>query len=57
MIKFTRKTTIPQGKFLVHLVLTTTLYVFNSQFSQQTDGVAMGGPAFSTTAKMYMQAY
>ena len=57
MIKFTRKTTIPQGKFLdlVHLVLTTTLYTFNSQFSQQTDGVAMGSPASSTTAEIYMQ--
>ena len=66
MIKFTRKRQvpqvpfkIPQGKFLdlVHLVLTTTLYAFNSQFSQQTDGVAMGVPASSTTAKIYMQAY
>ena len=42
---------------LVHLVLTTTWYNFNSQFYQQTDGVAMGGPASSTTAEIYMQAY
>ena len=57
--QFTRKTAIPQNKFLdlVHLVLTTTWYTFNSQFYQQTDGVAMGGPAFSTTAEIYMQAY
>ena len=57
--QFTRKTTIPQDKFLdlVHLVLTTTWYTFNSQFYQQTDGVAMGGPASSTTAEIYMQAY
>ena len=57
--QFTRKTAIPQDKFLdlVHLVLTTTWYTFNSQFYQQTDGVAMGGPASSTTAKIYMQAY
>ena len=57
--QFTRKTAIPQDKFLdlVHLVLTTTWYTFNSQFNQQTDGVAMGGPASSTTAKIYMQAY
>ena len=57
--KFTKKTTIPQDKFLdlVHLVLTTTWYTFKSQFYQQTDGVAMGGPAPSTTAEIYMQAY
>ena len=50
--QFTRKTAIPQDKFLdlVHLVLTTTWYTFNSQFYQQTDGVAMGGPVSSTTA-------
>ena len=50
---FTRKTAIPQDKFLdlVHLVLTTTWYTFNSQFYQQIDGVAMGGAASSTTAK------
>ena len=57
--QFTRKTAIPQEKFLdlVHLVLTTTWYTFNSQFYQQTDGVAMGGPASSTTVEIYMQAY
>ena len=56
---FTRKTAIPQDKFLdlVPLVLTTTWYTFNSQFYQQTDGVAMRGPASSTTAEIYMQAY
>ena len=57
--QFTRKMAIPQDKFLdlVHLVLTTTWYTFNSQFYQQTDGVAIGGPASSTTAEIYMQAY
>ena len=57
--QFTRKTTTPQDKFLdlVHLVLTTTWYTFNSQFYQQTDGVTMGGPASPTTVKIYMQAY
>ena len=57
--QFTRETAIPQNKFLdlVHLVLTTTWYTFNSQFCQQTDGVAMGGPASSTTAEIYMQTY
>ena len=56
---FTRKTAIPQDKFLdlVNLVLTTTWYTFNSQFYQQTDGVAMGGPASSTTAEIYMLAH
>ena len=32
-------------------------YTFNSQFYQQTDSVAMRGPASSTTAEIYMQAY
>ena len=57
--QFTRKRTIPEDKFLdlVHLVLTTTWYTLNSQFYQQTDGVAMVGPASSTTAEIYMQAF
>ena len=57
--QFARKTAIPQDKFLdlVNLVLTTTWHTFNSQFYQQTDGVAMGGPASSTTAEIYMQAH
>ena len=42
---------------LVHLVLTTTWYTFNSQFYQQTDGISIGGPASSTTAEICMQAY
>ena len=57
--QFTRKTAIPQDKFLdlVHLVLATTWYTFNSQFYQQTNGVAMGGPASSNAAEMYGHAY
>ena len=57
--QFARKTAIPQDKFLdlVHLVLTTTWYTCSSQFYQQTYDVAMGGPASSTTAEIYMQAY
>ena len=57
--QFTRKTTIPQDKFLdlVHLVLTTTWYTFNSQFYQQTDGVAMRSLASSAAAEIYLQAY
>ena len=56
--QFTMKTSIPQDKFLdlVHLVLASNWYTFNSQFYQQTDGVAIGGPASSTTAEIYMQA-
>ena len=55
--QFTRKTAIPQDKFLdlVHLVLTTTWYTFNSQFYQKTDDVAMGGPASSTTAEILLK--
>ena len=30
---------------------------FSSQFYQQTAGVAMGGPASSNTAELYMQAH
>ena len=56
--QLTRKTVMPQDKFLdlVNLVFTTTWHTFNSQFYQQTDGVAMGGPASSTTAEIFMQS-
>ena len=51
--KSTRKTAIPHNKFLdlVNQVLATTCYAFNSQFYQQTDGVAS-----STTAEIYTKA-
>ena len=57
--QFTKKTAIAQNKFLdlVHLVLATTWYTFNSQSYQQTDGASIGDPASSTTAETYMQAY
>ena len=57
--QFARKMAIPQDKFLdlVNLALTTTWYTFSFQFYQQTDGVAMGGPASSTTAEIYMRAH
>ena len=57
--QFTRKTAIPQDKFLdlVHLVLTTTWCTFNSQFYQQTDGAAMGGIASSNRRETYMQVF
>ena len=56
--QFTRKTAIPQDKFLdlVNLVLTITWYIFHSMF-HQTGGVAMGGLVSSTTAEIYMQAH
>ena len=40
-----------------NLVLTTTWHTFNSQFYQHIDGIAMGGPASSTTTEIYMQAH
>ena len=45
--QFTRKTAIHQDKFLdlVHLVLTTTWYTFNSQFYQQTDNAMLSWEA------------
>ena len=42
---------------LVNLVLRTIWYSFNSQFYQQTDGVAMKGPTSSTTADIYVQIH
>ena len=59
MINLLEKRLIPQNNFLdlVNLALTTTWYTFNSQFYQQTDGVAIGGPASSTTAETSMQAH
>ena len=55
--QFTRKTVIPQDKFLdiVNSVLATTWYTLNSHFYQQIDGVAMKGPAYLTTAEIYIQ--
>ena len=57
--QFIKKTAIPQDKFLdlVNLFLATTWYTYHSQFHQQTDGIAMGGPASSTSAEIYMQAH
>ena len=51
--QFTKKTAIPQDKFLdlINLVLTNTWYTLNSQFYQQTDGVAVGGPASSSSSE------
>ena len=56
--QFTRKTAIPQNRFLdlVNLVLTTTQCTFNAQFYQETDSVAMRVPVSSTLAEVHMQA-
>ena len=59
MISLLGKRLCRQDKFLDlgNLVLTTTWYTFNSHFYQQTDGVAMRGPASSTTSEICMQAH
>ena len=57
--QFNRKMAVPHEKFfdLVKSVLTTTQYIVNFQFYQQTNGVPMGGLASSTTAEIYMKAH
>ena len=54
-----KKACISQDKFLdlFNLVLTTILDTFDSNFSQQTDGAAMGGLASSNTAEIFMQLH
>ena len=56
---FNKKTSIPIEEFLklVTLVLTKTWYLFDGKFFAQTDGVAMGGPAYSIIAEIYMQPH
>ena len=51
--------TICQDKFLdlANLVLISIRYTVNNQFYQETDGVATGRSAFSTTADTYMKAH
>ena len=39
---------------LLEFLLRTTSVIFNLEFHQQTDGVAMGGPASSVVAEIYM---
>ena len=38
----------------LEFLLRTTFFIFNGEFHQQTDGVAMGGPASSIVAEIYM---
>ena len=53
------KTNIPAEDLLeiTELLLTKTCFQFNGKFLKQTDGVAMGGPASSVIAEIYMQAH
>ena len=55
--QFTRKTATHQNEFLdlVSLILTTTWHIFSPQFYQQTECVAIRGPASSITIEVYMQ--
>ena len=39
---------------LLEFLLRTTFFIFNGEFHKQTDGVAMGGPASSIVAEIYM---
>ena len=53
------KTSIPPDGFLeiTEFVQTKTWFIFNNDIFTQTDGVAMGGPASSVVAEIYMQAH
>jgi hypothetical protein len=42
---------------LFKLVLTSTYICFNSQYFEQTDGVAMGSPLSPVTANFYMENF
>lgn len=55
--QFSTKTKIPPVDFmqLVESVLTKTWFSYNNKIYTQTDGVAMGGPASSVVAEIYMQ--
>ena len=52
-----KKTKIPPDSLLeiIEFLLTRTWFKFNEKFLTQTDGVAMGGPASSVVAELYMQ--
>ena len=54
-----KKACISQDKFLdlFNLVLKIISDTFDSNFSQQTDGVAIGGLASSNTAEIFMQLH
>ena len=52
-----KKTKIPPDSLLdiIEFLLTKTWFKYNDKFLTQTDGVAMGGPASSVVAELYMQ--
>ena len=54
---FQNKTNIPPKDLLdiTEFLLTKTWFLFDGTFFKQTDGVAMGGPASSVEAELYMQ--
>ena len=54
-----KKTKIPLKTLLeiTELLLTRTWFTFNGKIYSQTDGVAMGGPASSVVAEIYMQGH
>ena len=51
------KTNIPPKDLLdiTEFLLTKTWFLFDGTFFKQPDGVAMGGPAGSVVAELYMQ--
>ena len=53
------KTEIPVDDFsdIVNFLLTKTWFMYNGKFYKQTDGVAMGGPASSVVAEIFMQSH
>ena len=53
------KTDIPIDDFsdIVNFLLTKTWFQYNGKFYKQTDGVAMGGPASSVVAEIFMQSH
>ena len=57
--KYEQKTKIPRADLLelIEFLLTKTWFIFNGECFTQLDGVAMGGPASSVIADIYMQHY
>ena len=53
------KTKIPPSNLLeiIEFLLTKTWFIFDGKYYSQTDGVAMGGPASSVVAEIYMQKH
>ena len=45
----------PKDLLVITFLLTKTWFLFDGTFFKQTDGVALGGPASSVVAELYMQ--